>query len=262
MSHIYQPSGRAAEYSPFAINNFTGCSHDCTYCWARGLGKRRNKHYVHTDVHLQKVTPESIRKDCIKHAGMPDQVLLSFTTDCYMNGFDTSLTTFTLEQMLEHRIPVAVLTKSPRNAVKDFPLMAQFGPSLIFGTTITTMKNYAIEEPHADSPRQRINAMAKAKEHGIPTWLSMEPAFSVEEGLEIIRQTAHVIDRYRVGKMNYRALPVDWTEYVVEISRSLRKLHKPFYVKNDLAAFAPEGFLTVDERDPRRLDAEPFVSHR
>lgn len=262
MSHIYQPDGRAGEYSPFALNYLNGCSHDCTYCFARGVGKRRNKEYVHTDVHLQKVTLESIRKDCAKHAGMPEQCLLSFTTDPYMNDFDTSLTTFTLEQMLENRIPVAVLTKSPRNAVKDFPLMAQFGPSLIFGTTITTLKHYAIEEPHADSPSLRINAMAKAKEHGIPTWISMEPAFSVEEGLEIIQQTAPLIDGYRVGLMNYRTLPVDWTEYVIEIVGSLRKLGKPFYVKNDLAAFAPEGFLTSAERNPRLLDAKPFTSHR
>jgi DNA repair photolyase len=262
MSHIYQPEGRAGEYSPYAFNYFTGCFHDCTYCWARGLGKMYDKNYVHTDVHLQKVTPESIRKDCAKHAGMPEQVLMSFTTDCYMNGFDTSLTTYTLEQMLEHRIPVAVLTKSPRNAVKDLPLMAQFGQSLIFGTTITTLKHYATEEPHADSPRQRISAMAKAKEHGIPTWISMEPAFSIEEGLEIIWQTASVIDRYRVGKMNYRKLDVDWTQYLIATVELLRKLGKPLYVKDDLAVFAPEGLLTSAERNPRLLDAKPFPSRR
>lgn len=262
MSHIYQPDGRAGEYSPYAFNFFKGCTHDCTYCWARNLGKRCDKNYVHTNVHLQKVTPESIRKDCAKHAGMPEQVLLSFTTDCYMNNFDTSLTTYTLEHMLENRIPVAILTKSPKNAVKDFPLMAQFGSSLIFGTTITTMKHYAIEEPHADAPRLRIKAMGKAKDHGLTTWISMEPAFSIEEGLEIVKQTASVVDRYRVGMMNYKKLPVDWTKYVEEIVGSLRKLGKPLYVKNDLATFAPDGFLTDEERDPRQLDAKPFPSQR
>ena len=262
MSKIYRPSGRAAEYSPFAFNYYMGCTHDCRYCWACPLGKRRNRNYVHTDVHLQNVTPESIRQDCIKHAGLREQVLLSFTTDCYMNDFDTSMTTYVLEQFHEFRIPVAILTKSPRNAVRDLPLMAQFGNSLIFGTTITTMKNFAIEEPHADSPRRRISAMGKAKEHGLITWISMEPAFSTEEGLEIIRQTAPVIDRYRLGKMNYRKLPVDWTEYVVATVELLRKIGKPLYVKNDLAAFAPKRFLTRAEHDPRLLDAKPFPSRR
>ena len=30
---IYQPSGKAAEYSPWAANFFNGCSHNCAYCY-------------------------------------------------------------------------------------------------------------------------------------------------------------------------------------------------------------------------------------
>lgn len=185
---------------------------------------------------------------------------MCFTTDPYVNGGDTSMTSFALAQALEFEVPIAILTKAPSNAVRDFDLMTQFGDSLIMGTTITTMHGYKTAEPYADTPRKRIKALAKAKEHGITTWLSMEPAYSTAEGLEIVYETAPIIDRYRVGKMNYQKLDVDWTEYVVEIVSSLRELNKPFYVKDDLAAFAPEGFLSAAERDARRLDADPFSS--
>jgi hypothetical protein len=258
MSQIYQPQGRAQEYSPYALNYFKGCSHDCVYCYARNVGKRCDRNYVHTDVQLQNVTLDSITKDCGKHAGQREQVLLSFMSDPYMNGFDTSLTRHVLEQMLEHRIPVAVLTKAPRNAVRDFELMSKFGESLIVGTTITTLQNFETVEPHADTPLNRIGALTMAKKHGLTTWISMEPAYSVAEGLAIIELSSDVIDRYRLGKMNYRKLPVDWTEYVVETVDLLRSLGKSIYVKNDLAVYAPQGFLTSDERNARLQDAKPF----
>lgn len=260
MSHIYRPSGRAAEYSPFALNLYTGCPHDCEYCWARNLGKRRDKHYVHTSFHLQNISPESVRRDFMKHAGLQEQVLMCFTTDPYVNGGDTSMTSFALAQALEFEVPIAILTKAPSNAVRDFDLMTQFGDSLIMGTTITTMQNYEVTEPFADHPFHRIGAAWKAKNHGIRTWLSMEPAYSISEALEIIEQTQSVFDHYKLGRMNYRKLPVDWTQYVVETAQCLRSLGKSFYVKDDLAVFSPMGFLTADERNPRLYDARPFRS--
>lgn len=258
MSQIYRPKGRAEEYSPFALNLYTGCSHDCEYCWARNLGKRRDKYYVHTDVHLQNVSRDSIRKDCLKYANLTQQVLMCFTCDPYAHGVDTRMTSYALEQMLEFQIPVSILTKAPSNAFRDFPVMSQFDDSIVMGTTITTMHGYNTAEPHADSPAVRIDALAQAKEYGIPTWLSMEPAYTVDEGLEIIEETKAAVDRYRVGKMNYRKLDTDWTEYVIQIVSHLRNIGKPVYVKNDLAEHAPQGFLEPIERNPRHLDATPF----
>ena len=31
---IYEPSGRAREYAPLALNLYNGCPHGCTYCYA------------------------------------------------------------------------------------------------------------------------------------------------------------------------------------------------------------------------------------
>ena len=35
MNTIYEPSGRAREYSPLALNVYNGCDHGCSYCFNR-----------------------------------------------------------------------------------------------------------------------------------------------------------------------------------------------------------------------------------
>jgi len=34
MPIIYEPSGKALEYSPLAANLYAGCGHRCVYCYA------------------------------------------------------------------------------------------------------------------------------------------------------------------------------------------------------------------------------------
>ena len=34
MKPIYEPKGKAKEYGDYAINIYTGCPHECFYCFA------------------------------------------------------------------------------------------------------------------------------------------------------------------------------------------------------------------------------------
>ena len=46
MSIIYEPAGKAREYSPLALNVYLGCSHKCEYCYANAMARRNgNKEY-------------------------------------------------------------------------------------------------------------------------------------------------------------------------------------------------------------------------
>jgi DNA repair photolyase len=50
---IYEPAGRAREYSPLALNHFKGCEHGCLYCYVTHMMVRFNSKYVHSNVNSE-----------------------------------------------------------------------------------------------------------------------------------------------------------------------------------------------------------------
>ena len=80
MSKIYEPRGRAREYSPFALNCFKGCDHGCQYCYVPRMMKVFSGSYVHENVSC--VNLSGLRKEAARFRASKDgdkQVLLSFT---------------------------------------------------------------------------------------------------------------------------------------------------------------------------------------
>ena len=47
MKPIYEPKGKAKEYGDYAINIYTGCPHECYYCFAPNV-LHREKEKFHT----------------------------------------------------------------------------------------------------------------------------------------------------------------------------------------------------------------------
>ena len=51
MKPIYEPKGKAKEYGDYAINIYTGCPHECFYCFAPSVLRK-----VKDDFHKKEVT--------------------------------------------------------------------------------------------------------------------------------------------------------------------------------------------------------------
>ena len=44
-SVIYEPRGKAREYSPLAVNLYFGCGHRCEYCYAPSFLHKTDKEF-------------------------------------------------------------------------------------------------------------------------------------------------------------------------------------------------------------------------
>ena len=98
---------------PYVINPYTGCQHNCTYCYARFM-KRFTGHKEpwgeFVDVKIN--APDLLRKE-ISHKTR-DRVWVSGVCDPYqpLEG-KYKLTRHCLEILAEHSWPVTIQTRSP-----------------------------------------------------------------------------------------------------------------------------------------------------
>jgi pyruvate-formate lyase-activating enzyme len=239
MNVIYEPKGQAREYAPLAANLYVGCVHGCRYCFAPGV-LRRNRQQFHSAAQPRRGgdVMRLFEADCLKLRGSGKRVLLSFATDPYQPvDEELKLTRRAIELLHEHGMFVEVLTKGGMRAVRDFDLL---GPGDAFATTLTFLdeRRSRAWEPNAALPDDRIRAIREAHELGIPTWASLEPVLDRFETLEIIRETAEVVDLFKVGLLNYSAAPtaVDWGQFGIDVEALLIKLGKAYYIKDGLRA--------------------------
>ena len=73
---------------------------------------------------------------------------------------------------------VRILTRSPL-ARADFDLFKSFGPRLLFGMSLPTLRNdlAKVYEPKAPAPSQRLAALKAAREAGLHVYVAMAPTY-------------------------------------------------------------------------------------
>jgi len=239
MPLIYEPRGKAAEYSPLAMNIYKGCSHGCVYCYAPAATYNQRDKF-HTNVQPRNNFFQELRKDVQKFRGDKRPILMCFTTDPYQPIEETAkLTRISIKRLIENGNSVKVLTKGGMRAVRDFDIMkagdVSFGCTLTFIDPVKSLE----WEPGATLPEDRINVLREAKNAGINTWASLEPVIDPEQVYEIINATHEFIDLYKVGKLNYHPLSktIAWHDFRVNVESLLTSLNKDFYIKDDLRKF-------------------------
>lgn len=251
MSMIYEPAGKAREYSPLALNVYLGCSHGCKYCYANAIAHRNgnDKYYCKPDPRIRVLDrlPKELQKT------PKQQVLLSFIGDAYCETTDdNALTRSALEMLLEAKMPVAILTKGGKRCLKDLDLFKQFGEHIQIGATLTFDNEQDSQrwEPGAAMPEERLEVLRTLHDNGIRTFASFEPVIIPEQSLNLMEQSLNFIDVYKIGKLNnYRGIDklVDWTDFLEKTVDLLRGNGKSFYVKYDLRRAAPSVKLYGNE---------------
>lgn len=250
MKTIYEPRGRAREYSPLALNVYNKCDHNCKYCYVPIIRKKYGLDTFSGEVHPRYGILTEVWKEAKKYS-FGKQVLLCFMGDPYCRAdVEYKTTRDVLKALLKNQVTVAILTKGGKRCLRDLDLFKQFevvkvGATLTFVNDTDSLK----WEPDATLPKDRIETLKKLKENGIKTWVSFEPVIDVKQTLQLIDMTHEFVDQYKVGKMNHYKSQIDWRDFGIKAIQKLNSYGKKFYVKKDLASYVPQGRLTEEQMD-------------
>jgi len=237
---IYEPRGKALEYSPLAVNLYNGCSHGCRYCYAPCCTYRTQEAFLEGKPKTNVL--HKLEKDAKRMKGDPRPILLCFTCDPYqLIDQKQKLTRMAIRILMEHQLTVQILTKGGPRAERDFELL-KFNSANTFGSTLTFIneEESIAWEPGAALPLERLDTLRKAHQMGIRTWVSLEPVVDPEQALELIRRSSPYVDHYKIGKMNYVPFSWDLSTFLAEAVALLESLGKSYYIKRDTLPFLKE----------------------
>ena len=166
----------------WTINSYRGCTHACTYCFAR-----RTHKYLDFDagrdfereIVVKVNVPELLRAELARPSWKRDLVALGTNTDpyqwvesryCFMPEI--------LAALEEAQTPVSVLTKSPLllRDIEIYERMAERLPVSV-NLSVPTLDEDAwrATEPHTPSPAARLDAVAELRSRGIDSGVLIAP---------------------------------------------------------------------------------------
>lgn len=238
MCVIYEPKGKAREYSALACNLYRGCSHGCVYCYAPSATRRDRSEFYEKPAPRDEIIKQISKEIQALKKPVASPVLLCFTCDPYQPIEEQyGITRCAINIFDSYGIPVQILTKGGLLATRDFDIL-KLNPGNKFSVTLTTDDpTESLEwEPGASLPEERIESLKIAHSMGISTWVSFEPVFNPDAVMRLIEKTHEFVDLYKVGKLNYHqaANDIDWKTFGFAAQKSLEHYKKSYYIKDDL----------------------------
>jgi len=242
MNVIYEPKGRAKEYSELACNLYRGCTHGCRYCYAPAC-MRTTAEKWHTTAEPRPDVLKNLAKDAEKLRGDSRRILFCFSSDPYQPLERVErLTHRALRIIAKHRLNSQILTKGCADLIQeDLGLMkdasTQLGVTLCFADD-ALRKAW---EPQASTVDERFDVLKAAHKAGIFTWVSLEPVIDPAQALEVIRLAHPYVNFWKVGKLNHMKeyeQAVNWKQFLSDVEFLFSKLDAKYYIKNDLRSFA------------------------
>lgn len=191
---------------PYVVNPYTGCQHDCSYCYARFM-KRFTGHkepwgqFVDAKVNA----PELLRREITRKK--PDRVWVSGVCDPYqpLEG-KYKLTRQCLEILADNGWPVTVQTRSPL-VLRDLDILVK-GKAFEVGMSVTTADDgiRRLFEPNAPPIEARVRALGELHQAGIHTFVMIAPMLPGAE--DLAEMLAGKVDTVILDRMNYHH--ADW----------------------------------------------------
>jgi len=166
----------------YTINPYRGCTHACTFCFARrthtflGLDAGRD---FEREIVVKVNVPELLRAEMARPSWKGDLVALGTNTDPYQwVESHYRMMPEIIAALEEANTPVSVLTKSPlvMRDVDQYERMAKHLPvSVNLSVPTLDEKAWRATEPHTPSPGARLDAVAELRRRGIDSGVLIAP---------------------------------------------------------------------------------------
>ncbi len=150
----------------WTINPYRGCTHACSYCFARPTHKYLDfdaGRDFEREIVVKVNAPEALRAELARPSWAGEHIALGTNTDPYqwVEG-RYRLMPGIWEALRDTGNPCSILTKSPL-LLRDLPLMAEIAARTEFSAALSvpTLDESAwrATEPHTPSPRARLEAV-------------------------------------------------------------------------------------------------------
>jgi DNA repair photolyase len=166
----------------WTVNPYRGCSHACSYCFARPTHEYLDfdaGRDFEREIIVKVNVPEVLRKELARPAWQRDHIAMGTNTDPYqwVEG-RYKLMRGIWETLRDAANPCSILTKSPL-LLRDLDLMREVSAvaevSACLSVPTIDEKAWRASEPHTPNPRARLEAVGELNRAGIPTGILIAP---------------------------------------------------------------------------------------
>ncbi|MBR0542553.1 MAG: hypothetical protein IJK26_10190 [Clostridia bacterium] len=229
MRTIYKPTGAAGEYGDYALNIYTGCPHNCFYCFAPNVLHKDRKEF-HTNCEPRDNIVEETAHFLESSKFTDKLVHLCFTCDPYPTGYDSKATREIIKLLKKSGNHVQILTKG--DGRRDFDLLDE---NDWYGITLDGSEGIA---------PKRAETLLEASQKGIRTWVSFEPVVNANTVLAQIGMVDAFVDKVKIGKLNYHKSDINWKEFGEAAETLCKELGVEYYIKDALRKEMNKGVIS------------------
>ena len=166
----------------FSLNPYQGCEHGCIYCYARNSheywGYNAGLDFERVVLYKENA-PALLEKYLQNPKYQPATIALSGNTDCYQPvERKLKVTRGLLEVFLKYKHPVGIITKNTL-VTRDIDILEPLAKDNLVGVhfSLTTLNEKVRRklEPRTSTSRQKLNAIQKLTQKGIPVSMMIGP---------------------------------------------------------------------------------------
>jgi len=219
-------SGLCTCPSKLTFNPYTGCDHECVYCYASDYIPR------FSDCRMKKDLLPRLKREAKQLKG--EIVSISNSSDPYPRlERKTGLTRRCLEILCQSDCKIQIITKSDL-VIRDIDLLKK-APSTVSLTITTDNDNIAkLIEPYAPSPSKRLKAVETLIKKDVPTSVRIDPIIPfLNDNPENLIRTLAAVGVKHVTSSTYKVKPSNWRRFNLALPKVAGKLKQLYFTEGE-----------------------------